>query len=86
MKIEIETKYNIGQSAYYVSKPTLSCFIYEVYIHKVYITAINIVDDESNFCYETYQGVLYENQLFKKLKDAKEYAKKQGYEKIKYIG
>ena len=85
-KIEIETKYNIGQSVYYVSRPTLSCCIYETYIHKVDITAIHIFDDNSNFCYETYKGLLFENQLFRKLKDAKEYAKKQGCEKIKYIG
>lgn len=85
MKIEIETKYNIGQSAYYVSKATLNGCQYNAFIHKVDITAINIIDDNCNYVYETYKGALFENQLFEKLKDAKKYAEKQGYKKVKYI-
>lgn len=85
MKIEIETKYNIGQSVYYVSKETLRGCLYDAYIHKVDITAIHIIDDNGNYVYETFKGLLFENQLFEKLKYAKEYAEKQDYKKVKYI-
>lgn len=86
MKINIETKYNIGQYLYIFEKSLLKNDLYQGYIYKVQITAIYLIDENGNYFYGTYKGVSFENQLFEKLKDLKQYLKDNGYTNIKYVG
>lgn len=86
MKINIETKYNIGQYLYMFEKSWLKSSQYQGHIHKVQIIAIHIIDENNNYVYETHKGLIQENQLYEKLKDLKQYLKDNGYINIKYIG
>lgn len=85
MKIDIETKYKIGQDLYYLRKEVISGTGYDAYIYKVTIQSIQIIDYFGNYVYETNKGCLFENQFFEKLNQVKEYAKTQGYKEVKYI-
>ena len=85
MRIDIETKYNIGQWLYMFSSTPSKIINYQGCIYKVQITAIHIIDENNNYVYETHKGLLLENQLFEKLKDLEQKLKESGYYDIKYI-
>lgn len=86
MKINIETKYNIGEYLYMFEKSWLKGSQYQGHIHKEQIMAIHIIDDNNNYLYETCKGLLHENQFYVKLKDLKQELNNQGYTNIKYVG
>ena len=89
MQININTKYNIGDQVYSFKKEISGCW-YKGYIYKAKILAITITAE--TYIYETDKGLIYEKDLFTKLKDVKQWAKDAGYivggkySEIKYCG
>lgn len=92
MIINLKTKYNIGDNVFYFEKQTITGTEFTGFIFKVTIMAI-IVTTEKTFVYETNKGIIYGNELFTTLKDAKQWAKDNGYTvggkhwgRVKYCG
>lgn len=93
MKIGAETKYNIGQTVYYVLPSRVTNEDYDAFIYELEILEIHIIDCNDNYVYRTdpiycktsLLEIMYENELFEKLKYAQDYAEKQGYKKVKVL-
>lgn len=91
MQITISTKYDVGNHVFVFEKEHLSGCVYKGYIFKVTILAITIT--ENTYVYETSKGLFYEKDIFRTLKEAKQWARDAGYivgggiyGKVKYCG